>query len=125
MLEDLFKESQMNDPCQEMFSKWTVEQIEATLKAKLSRLRTLPVPDPLLSPTGDVVSEDDVFRCIMKPPDVDAADLHAGVHEEFVKESLTKGEVISTNTTSKHQFYCQFIPHHFLFCLVTALSCCG
>uniref|UniRef100_A0AAQ5WVV6 Protein shortage in chiasmata 1 ortholog n=1 Tax=Amphiprion ocellaris TaxID=80972 RepID=A0AAQ5WVV6_AMPOC len=121
----LFKESQINDACQELFSKWTVEQMEAankskdlrlpeelmaadhllqfkrhlpTLKAKLSRLRMLPVADPLLSPTGDVISEDTVFSCFRrcvsyeKPPDLDATDLHAGVHEEFVKESLTKGE---------------------------------
>lgn len=32
------------------------------LKAKLSRLRTLPVADPLLSSTGDALSEDTIFR---------------------------------------------------------------
>ncbi|XP_051807077.1 protein shortage in chiasmata 1 ortholog [Acanthochromis polyacanthus] len=123
----LFKESLISDPCQELFSKWTVEQMEAgikskdlrlpeelmaadhlgqfrrhlpALKAKLSRLRTLPVADPLLSPTGNIVSEDTVFSCFRrcvsykKPPDLDAADLHAGVLEEFVKESLTKGELL-------------------------------
>lgn len=33
-----------------------------TLKAKLSRLRNLPVADPLLSSTGDALSEDAIFR---------------------------------------------------------------
>lgn len=33
-----------------------------TLKAKLSRLRTLPVADPLQSSTGDTISEDTIFR---------------------------------------------------------------
>lgn len=32
------------------------------LKTKLSRLRTLPVADPLLSSTGDVISEDAISR---------------------------------------------------------------
>lgn len=35
-----------------------------TLKVKRSRLRTLPVVDPLLSSTGDTISEDTVFRCV-------------------------------------------------------------
>lgn len=34
-----------------------------TLKAKISRLMTLPVTDPLLTSTGDTISEDTVFRC--------------------------------------------------------------
>lgn len=33
-----------------------------TLKAKLSRLRTLPVADPLLISTGDAISEETIFR---------------------------------------------------------------
>lgn len=35
-----------------------------TLRAKLSRLRTLPVADPLLSSTGVTISEDAIFRCV-------------------------------------------------------------
>lgn len=35
-----------------------------TLKAKLSRLKTLPVADPLLTSTGDTITEDTIFRCI-------------------------------------------------------------
>lgn len=35
-----------------------------SLKAKLSRLRTLPVADPLLSSTGDTISEVTMFRCL-------------------------------------------------------------
>lgn len=34
-----------------------------SLKAKLSRLRTLPVADPLLSPAGLAISEDATSRC--------------------------------------------------------------
>lgn len=33
-----------------------------TLKGKLSRLKTLPVTDPLLSSTGATISEDSMFR---------------------------------------------------------------
>ena len=35
-----------------------------TLRAKLARLRTLPVPDPLLSPTGGGLSEDTMLRWV-------------------------------------------------------------
>lgn len=35
-----------------------------TLRAKLARLRTLPVSDPLLSPTGGCLSEDSMLRWV-------------------------------------------------------------
>lgn len=35
-----------------------------SLKTKLSRLRTLRVADPLLSATGDSITEDTVFRSV-------------------------------------------------------------
>lgn len=38
-----------------------------TLRVKLSRLRMLPVADPLLSSSGNPISEDNMFRCILKP----------------------------------------------------------
>lgn len=68
-----------------------------TLKAKLSRLRMLPVADPLQSSTGVTISEDAIFRCASfeKPPDMHTRDLQtcANIHEEFGKESLMKEEV--------------------------------
>ncbi|XP_068994580.1 protein shortage in chiasmata 1 ortholog [Embiotoca jacksoni] len=123
----LLKEPHINDPCQESFFKWTGDQMKTgdmsndlllpeeliavdplpqfkrhlpTLKAKLSRLKTLPVADPLLSSAGDAISEDTVFSCFRccasyeKPPDVDSSDsrMCADVHEEFVKESPVKEE---------------------------------
>ncbi|XP_078105996.1 protein shortage in chiasmata 1 ortholog [Sander vitreus] len=120
----LLKESQVNDPCQESFLKWTTDQMKhendkkdlllpeelmvvdylthfkrhlPTLKAKLSRLRMLPVADPLLSSTGDTISEDTIFRhsaSYKKPPDVYASDIQtcANIHEEFGKESLMNEE---------------------------------
>ncbi|XP_038560284.1 protein shortage in chiasmata 1 ortholog isoform X2 [Micropterus salmoides] len=86
-----------------------------TLKAKLSRLRTLPVADPLLSSTGDTITEDAIFRhCASydKPPDVNTSDIHmcANIHEEFCKESLTKEEslllpvVVDTLNLSQENF---------------------
>ncbi len=120
----LFKESQINDLCQESFFRWTFDQMKSgnkttgnsmicvsyfislsplltdtnvfptkkmfssfkdlslpeelmvvdyllhfkkhlpTLKAKLSRLRTLPVADPLLSSRGNTISENTILRCI-------------------------------------------------------------
>ncbi|XP_058492394.1 protein shortage in chiasmata 1 ortholog isoform X2 [Solea solea] len=78
-----------------------------TLKAKLSRLRTLPVVDPLLSSTGDTISEESIFRCkhgfiftqkhcaaYEKTPDMCTSDTQtcANVHEEFGKETLIKEE---------------------------------
>uniref|UniRef100_A0A8P4GRS3 Protein shortage in chiasmata 1 ortholog n=1 Tax=Dicentrarchus labrax TaxID=13489 RepID=A0A8P4GRS3_DICLA len=119
----LLKESQINEPCQESFFKLTTDQMKPgnknkdlllpeelvvvdylpqfkrhlpTLKAKLSRLKTLPVADPLLSSTGDT-AVDAMFRhcaSYKKPPDVEASDIHmcANIHEEFGKESLMKEE---------------------------------
>nr|XP_033475528.1 protein shortage in chiasmata 1 ortholog [Epinephelus lanceolatus] len=122
----LLKESQINNPCQESFFKWTTDQMKhenedkdlflpeelmavdylphfkrhlPTLKPKLSRLRTLPVADPLLSSTGDVITEDGIFRhyaSYEKPPDVCTSDIQSSshIHEEFGKESLMKDEYL-------------------------------
>ncbi|XP_030274242.1 protein shortage in chiasmata 1 ortholog isoform X4 [Sparus aurata] len=136
------KESKINDQCQESFFKLTADQMEPgsqnkghllpeelmvvdflsqfkrhlpTLKAKLSRLRTLPVADPLLSSTGDTLSEDTIFRhCASyeKPPDVTTTDVQMceNINEEFVKESLMKEEslllpvVVDTVTLSKEDY---------------------
>ncbi|XP_041643349.1 protein shortage in chiasmata 1 ortholog [Cheilinus undulatus] len=112
-------ESWIDDPCQESFKKCTTDQMKTendkdlllpevllvvnylpqfkrhlpTLKAKLSRLRTLPVADPLLSSTGQTISEDTIFRhCTPyeKPPDINTPDNETCAHilEEFGKESL-------------------------------------
>ncbi|KAI3372610.1 hypothetical protein L3Q82_023088, partial [Scortum barcoo] len=120
----LTKESQMNNPCQESFFKWTSDQMKIgdknkdvllpeellvvdylphfrrhlpTLKAKLSRLRTLLVADPLLSSTGGTTSEDTIFRhsaSYEKPPDLNSCDIQtcANIHDEFDKEALMKEE---------------------------------
>ncbi|XP_042276574.1 protein shortage in chiasmata 1 ortholog isoform X3 [Thunnus maccoyii] len=120
----LLKDSKVNDPCQESFFKLTADQMchgnknkdlvlpeemmvvdflpqfkrhLPALKTKLSRLRTLPVADPLLSLTGDVISEETIFgNCASyeKPPDVFTSDVRMceNIHEEFVKESLMKEE---------------------------------
>ncbi|XP_070759887.1 protein shortage in chiasmata 1 ortholog [Enoplosus armatus] len=129
----LLKESQINNPCQESFFKWTTDQMKSgknkghqyshtvdlllpeelvvvdylpqfkkqlpTLKAKLSRLRTLPVADPLLSSTGGTISEDTIFRhcgSYEEPPDVNTSDMQtsANIHEEFGKESPMKEECL-------------------------------
>ncbi|XP_069379560.1 protein shortage in chiasmata 1 ortholog [Paralichthys olivaceus] len=118
------KESQVNDPCHEIFFKLTTDQMEPgsqnkdlllpeelmvidylpqfksklpTLETKLSRLRTLPVADPLLSSAGDTISEDTIFRrCASyeKAPGSSASDTHmcANIHEDFAKELLMKEE---------------------------------
>ncbi|KAM9360190.1 protein shortage in chiasmata 1 ortholog [Symphorus nematophorus] len=120
----LLKESQINDQYKETFVKWTTDQMKPgnrnedlllpeelmvvdylpqfrrhlpTLKAKLSRLRTLPVVDPLLSSTGNTISEDTIFRhCASyeKPSDVNTSGIQTclNIHEEFGKESLMKEE---------------------------------
>uniref|UniRef100_A0A8D3DFF4 Uncharacterized protein n=2 Tax=Scophthalmus maximus TaxID=52904 RepID=A0A8D3DFF4_SCOMX len=117
-------ESQTDGRCQEVFFKWTTDQMKPgnqnqelllpeelvvvdylpqfkrqlpTLKAKLSRLRTLPVADPLLISTGDAISEETIFRCCAsyeKPPGVHTSDTEmcAKIHEEFAKELLIKEE---------------------------------
>ncbi|KAI9513783.1 hypothetical protein NQZ68_039447 [Dissostichus eleginoides] len=68
-----------------------------TLKAKMSRLRTLPVADPLLCSTGKKLSEDAAFRhCASyeKPPGANTSDfpICANIQEEFGKESLMEEE---------------------------------
>ncbi|KAM4745902.1 protein shortage in chiasmata 1 ortholog [Anableps anableps] len=118
---------QINDTCQETFSKWTTdltgpeskskelclsEEFIApdllpefkrhlpSLKAKLSRLKTLPVADPLLNSTGITISEDSMFSCFrqcasyQKPPDVNTISDRArvDVQEEFVKQHLLETE---------------------------------
>ncbi|XP_053277060.1 protein shortage in chiasmata 1 ortholog [Pleuronectes platessa] len=117
-------DSQVNGSCQEMFFKLTTDQMKPgnqnqdlllpeeliavdylpqfkselpTLKTKLSRLRTLPVADPLLSSAGDTISEDTIFRrCASyeKAPGSCASDAHmcANIHEDFAKELLMKEE---------------------------------
>ncbi|KAM8885199.1 uncharacterized protein shoc1 isoform 2-T2 [Spinachia spinachia] len=114
--------TRINNPCQESFLKLTTDQMKPanvdvllqeellvadylphfrghlpTLKAKLSRLRTLPVADPLLTLTGDTISEDAIFwpcASFEKPPDEFTTALQAcpNVNEEFVRESLMMGE---------------------------------
>nr|XP_046241409.1 protein shortage in chiasmata 1 ortholog isoform X3 [Scatophagus argus] len=118
------KESEINDPCQESFIKWTTDQMKpekknkdlllseelmdvdylpqfkrhlSTLKTKLSRLRILPVADPLLSSMRDTVSVDTIFRSCAsyeKPPDMTTGDIQtcADIYEDFGKESLMKEE---------------------------------
>ncbi|XP_068577022.1 protein shortage in chiasmata 1 ortholog [Cebidichthys violaceus] len=120
----LLRETRINYPCQESFLKCTTDQMKhgnenkddlllpeelmvvdhlphfkrrlPSLKAKLSRLRTLPVDDPLLSSTGDTISEDAIFRhcaSLEKPPDVTGDfETCANIHEEFAKESPMKEE---------------------------------
>ncbi|XP_029999100.1 protein shortage in chiasmata 1 ortholog [Sphaeramia orbicularis] len=120
----LVKELKINNPCQESFFKWPTHQMNPesnnksllfpeeymdvdyvkqfkrhlpTLKSKLSRLRTLPVSDPLLSLTGDIISEDTILRqCAFYevPPDVQTSDnmTSTRIHEEFCKESLFETE---------------------------------
>ncbi|XP_065818117.1 protein shortage in chiasmata 1 ortholog [Labrus bergylta] len=141
----LLKETQISDPCQESFYKCTTDQMKPgnekdlllpeelmgvdylpkfkrhlpTLKAKLSRLKTLPVSDPLLSSAGLTISEDAIFRhCAPyeKPPDVNTSDVEASanVHEEFGKESMTQEESLMLpvvlDTLNLNQEHC----HNFL-----------
>nr|XP_054586191.1 protein shortage in chiasmata 1 ortholog isoform X2 [Nothobranchius furzeri] len=73
-----------------------------TLKATLSRLKMLPVADPLLGPTGLCISEDPMFSCFTRcasyenNPDVDTVNpqICADVQEEFCKEPLLKEELL-------------------------------
>ncbi|XP_053181467.1 protein shortage in chiasmata 1 ortholog [Scomber japonicus] len=122
----LLKDSKINDPCQESFFKLSADQTYhesenkskdlhlpeemmvvnflpqfkrhlPTLKTKLSRLRTLPVADPLLSSTGEAISEETIFRHCAPyetPPDVFPSDVQmcANIYEEFVKDSQMKEE---------------------------------
>ncbi|CAK6959730.1 protein shortage in chiasmata 1 ortholog [Scomber scombrus] len=123
---NLLKGSKISDPCQESFFKLSADQTchesenkskdlhlpeemmvvnflpqfkrhLPTLKTKLSRLRTFPVADPLLSSTGEVISEETIFRHCAPyetPPDVFPSDVQmcANIHEEFVKDSEMKEE---------------------------------
>ncbi|XP_054630327.1 protein shortage in chiasmata 1 ortholog isoform X2 [Dunckerocampus dactyliophorus] len=118
------KASKLNEPCHESFYKLTSEQMDPenkneslllpeemmvvdflphfkqhlpTLKSKLSRLRTLKVADPLLSLTGNAITEETILRhCVAyeRPSDVmhGCPPLCANVNEGFCKESLTKEE---------------------------------
>ncbi|XP_074525765.1 protein shortage in chiasmata 1 ortholog [Halichoeres trimaculatus] len=117
----LLKELQAIDLCQESFNKCATDQMKPehdkglllpedllvvdylshfrrhlpTLRAKLSRLRTLPVADPLLSS----VSEDTLFRrCASyeKPLDVNQSDTQVctDIHEEFSKEAQMQEECL-------------------------------
>ncbi|KAM3611244.1 uncharacterized protein V6R79_015456 [Siganus canaliculatus] len=115
------RESQNNHPCQESFSKWTTEPMAhennnslleelvtvdylpqfkrhlPTLKAKLSRLRTLPVSDPLRIPAANSISEDTILRhcaAYEEPPDMKTSETHTceNRHEVFDKETLIKNE---------------------------------
>ncbi|XP_037535958.1 protein shortage in chiasmata 1 ortholog [Nematolebias whitei] len=111
------KEPQIDNPYQESFLKWSPDLLIPeelvsldylpqfrrlpSLKAKLSRLKMLPVADPLLSPAGLAMSEDAMSRCYrpcasyQKPPDVDpASQTCADVQEEFIKEPLLEGELL-------------------------------
>ncbi|XP_030593133.1 protein shortage in chiasmata 1 ortholog isoform X4 [Archocentrus centrarchus] len=125
----LLKDSQTDGPCQESFFKWTPDEITLqdksedlllseeliavnhlaefkrhlpTLTIMLSRLRTLAVAEPLLSSSGDTISENNMFSCFEdctcyeKLPEVDASDVQtcADIQEEFVKEPLVKGELL-------------------------------
>uniref|UniRef100_A0A3Q2Q856 Shortage in chiasmata 1 n=1 Tax=Fundulus heteroclitus TaxID=8078 RepID=A0A3Q2Q856_FUNHE len=118
---------QIDDACQERFSKRTADQEGPdsktkdlflpeelmtpdllaqfkrhlpSLKAKLSRLKTLPVADPLLSSTGISISEDSMFSCFRRcasyqePPAAGAvsADARGDVQEQFVKQPLLEAE---------------------------------
>ncbi|MEQ2279209.1 hypothetical protein AMECASPLE_007105, partial [Ameca splendens] len=115
---------QIDDTCQETFSKWTTDQKSSEskskdlflseefitpdllshlkrhlppLKAKLSRLKTLPVTDPLLNSTGIAISKDSMFRqcaSYQKPLDVDTIGGRTcgDVQEEFVKQPLFETE---------------------------------
>ncbi|XP_047236177.1 protein shortage in chiasmata 1 ortholog isoform X3 [Girardinichthys multiradiatus] len=118
---------QIDDTCQETFSKWTTDQKSSEskskdlflseefitpdllsdlkrhlppLKAKLSRLKTLPVTDPLLNSTGIAISKDSIFRqcaSYQKPLDVDTIGGRTcgDVQEEFVKQPLFETEMSS------------------------------
>ncbi|XP_017267688.1 protein shortage in chiasmata 1 ortholog isoform X2 [Kryptolebias marmoratus] len=118
----LLKEPQISDLSRESFLKWTNESEDLfipeelvapdylpqlkrhlpSLKAKLSRLKTLPVADPLLSSAGLPVSEDAMISCFrrcasyQKPPDVNSVNNQTCAHaqEEFLKEPLPAGELL-------------------------------
>ncbi|XP_061836348.1 protein shortage in chiasmata 1 ortholog isoform X1 [Nerophis lumbriciformis] len=122
----LLEESEVNNPCGESFNKMTTEQMDPrnknrdlllleemmvadflphfkrhlpALKSKLSRLRTLPVADPLLSLPGDAMTEETILRhCVAyeRPSDVKHGCPHLppNITETFFKESPTKEEFL-------------------------------
>uniref|UniRef100_A0A673WVG6 Protein shortage in chiasmata 1 ortholog n=1 Tax=Salmo trutta TaxID=8032 RepID=A0A673WVG6_SALTR len=68
-----------------------------SMKAKLSRLRNLPVSDPLLSSTGGTLSEEAIFRhCVAYEVPLDAetesSETCSNTDEDFSKESLLNEE---------------------------------
>ncbi|XP_043968411.1 protein shortage in chiasmata 1 ortholog [Gambusia affinis] len=116
---------QINDSCQETFSKCRPDETSPetkckdlflsedfiapdlvaelkrhlpSLKAKLSRLKTLPVSDPLLNSTGISISEDVMFSCFRrcesykKPADA-ISDVACGdFQDQFLKLPLLQTE---------------------------------
>ncbi|XP_071402352.1 protein shortage in chiasmata 1 ortholog [Centroberyx affinis] len=142
----LLKKSKVNGPCQESFCKCTTDQMYSinknmdlwlpeevmlvdhlpqfkrhlpTLKAKLSRLRNLPVADPLLSSTGDTLSEDSIFRHCASyetPPDVQTSDIQtcSNIYEEFGEETLINEESlllpIELDTFTLNREICTLFP---------------
>ncbi|XP_078808483.1 protein shortage in chiasmata 1 ortholog isoform X4 [Oryzias latipes] len=70
-----------------------------SLKVKLSRLRTLPVADPLLTPGGLMISEENIFRrsaSYEKLLDTDTINGQTSpfIQEDFLQESLLKEEML-------------------------------
>ncbi|XP_024131425.1 protein shortage in chiasmata 1 ortholog [Oryzias melastigma] len=65
-----------------------------SLTSNLSRLKTLPVADPLLTPGGLVISEDHVFRSYETFLDADTVDVQMSsfIQEDFLPESLLEDE---------------------------------
>ncbi|XP_061751284.1 protein shortage in chiasmata 1 ortholog isoform X2 [Nerophis ophidion] len=122
----LLEESEVNNPCGESFYKMTTEKMDPgnknkdlllpeemmvadflphlkrhlpALKSKLSRLRTLPVADPLLSLPGDAMTEETILRhCVAyeRASDVKHGRPHLppNITQTFFKESLTKEECL-------------------------------
>ncbi|KAM9858575.1 protein shortage in chiasmata 1 ortholog [Aulostomus maculatus] len=121
----LVKESEVKDPCQESFFRLPYDQMNSThkdealllpeetlvvdylthfkrrlptLEAKLSRLRTLLVADPLLSLKGDSISEETIFRhceSYERPHDDQTSHTQTcgDTEEEFCKVLLMKEDI--------------------------------
>uniref|UniRef100_UPI003AB0A4C6 protein shortage in chiasmata 1 ortholog n=1 Tax=Centroberyx gerrardi TaxID=166262 RepID=UPI003AB0A4C6 len=122
----LLKESKVNDPYlrlpEEVMLVDHLPQFKRhlpTLKAKLSRLRNLPVADPLLSSTGDTLSEDSIFRHCASyetPPDVQTSDIQtcSNIYEEFGKETLINEESlllpVELDTFTLNREICTLFP---------------
>ncbi|XP_028313679.1 protein shortage in chiasmata 1 ortholog isoform X2 [Gouania willdenowi] len=121
------KECSISDPWQEVFSKWTLEPMKPErsikdlrleelvsvdhlsqfkghlpkLEATLSRLRMLPIEDPLLNSAGKPITEDAMFSCFKrcesyeKTSDVETKNREIFTNcEKFVKESLDKENLL-------------------------------